>query len=144
MKIKFCFEKGGILEGELKREYGSPQTLQLLESFGKYKGLARHSRYSGREVYIPISSSFLAPKEKCSIYLSKGDITYWRDWRGNGKEPVISFFYGPELARSSQGDEPVNIIGRIKEDQIQQSEEIGERIWLEGAELVEIEILPGP
>lgn len=141
MRIRFIFERGGILEGDLKEEYGAPQTIALLKQLGKLTSLARHSRYSGREVYITIPDSFLAPKEKYSIYISKGDITYWRAWRDDGMEPVISFFYGPERARSSQGDEPVNIIGHIREDLISLAEIIGERIWLQGAEKVEIEIL---
>ncbi|MCR4428521.1 MAG: DUF3830 family protein [Caldiserica bacterium] len=141
MLIRFYFQKGGVLEGDLKTEYGSPNTIKILEKFGKHNNLARHSRYSGREVFISIPQFFISNQENSTIYLSKGDITYWRDWRADGQEPVISFFYGSELARGPRGEEPVNVIGRLKEDQIPLSENIGERIWLQGAEIVEIEIL---
>jgi len=142
MKVLLRFARGGVLEGELKEEFGSPQTIALLKQMGRASCLARHSRYSGREVYFPVPSTILAPKERYSIYVSRGDIIYWRAWRDNGQEPVMSFYYGPELARSSQGDEPVNIVGCIREDLLPLAQEIGERVWLQGAEQVEIEIIP--
>ncbi len=142
MKVVLRFSKGGILEGKLKEEWGAPQTIAILKQMGKASSLARHSRYSGREVYFPIPSSVLAPKEHYSIYVSKGDIIYWRAWRDDGQNPVMSFYYGPEHARSSQGDEPVNIVGHIREDLLPLAQEIGERVWLQGAEQVEIEIIP--
>ena len=141
MKVVLRFAKGGVLEGELREEFGAPQTIAILKQMGKVSSLARHSRYSGREVYFPVTSSILAPKERYSIYVSKGDIIYWRAWRDNGQEPVMSFYYGPELARSSQGDEPVNIVGHLNEDLLPLAQEIGERVWLQGAEQVEIEII---
>jgi len=141
IKIVLRFAKGGVLEGELREEFGAPQTIAILSQMGKISSLARNSRYSGREVYFPIPSSVLAPKEQYSIYVSKGDIIYWRAWRDDGHDPVMSFYYGPELARSSQGDEPVNIIGHIREDLLPLAQEIGERVWLQGAEQVEVEII---
>jgi len=140
MKIELRFAKGGVLVGELKKEYGSPRTVEMLKQAGGFTSLAKHSRYSGREVYFAASKSLLAPKEQYTIYLSKGDIIYWRAWRDDGQDPVLSFYYGAEHARGAQGDEPVNVIGRIREDLLPLAEKIGLRVWLEGAENVEVVI----
>jgi hypothetical protein len=141
MKIMLHFAKGDVLIGELSSEWGSPQTVELLKKQGPFSSLAKHSRYCGREVYFAAPPTLLGPKEKYSIFLSKGDIIYWRAWRDNGMEPVLSFYYGPEYARSNQGDEPVNIIGHLHEDLLPLAVEIGERVWLQGAEEVQVEIV---
>ena len=52
---------------------------------------------------------------------------------------AIALYYGPELLRYHDGLIRVNVIGRVRWEQEELLEEIGERIWKRGVEEVRVE-----
>ncbi|PJI52264.1 hypothetical protein CTI14_45255, partial [Methylobacterium radiotolerans] len=88
-----------------------------------------HSRWSGREVNLNLKTADLPKEENQTIYTSRGEIVYWREWRNqeNPKE-VLALYYGAEETRSSKGPEPVNIIGQIDFDRLEEFKAIGKRV----------------
>lgn len=108
-----------------------------------FSSMATHSRWSGREVNFRLPEGVIAPRENQSIYVSKGDVVYWRNWVEDGREAVLAFYYGAERTRDWRGDQPVNVIGRITAETIAVAEDVGERIWLRGAEGVQVAAMSG-
>jgi hypothetical protein len=138
-KIVFEFSRGGKLEGELftnttPRTYDYLQNILPLQDVKLY-----HSRWCGREINIPIANSDfnLPPQENQTVQTSAGDIVYWREWPGsfqNTGQEALAIYYGAEYVRDYRGSLPVNHIGHINYEQLNDVKKIGERVWKEGIE----------
>lgn len=140
-KIRFTFEKGGTLIAQLN-EKDAPQTAAFVWDSLPLESVATQSRWSGREFNLQAAIHHSPVRENQTIYTSIGEVCYWRDWRQDPTDApkhVVAVYYGAELARSHYGDEPVNVFGQIEYDQLHAAKQIGERIWLEGAEKIKIE-----
>lgn len=140
-QIRLFFEKGDSLLAVLDEE-ASPKTSVIVWEALPFQAIVTQSRWSGREFNFEAELNQFPPRENQSIYTSLGDLCYWRDWRKSESEPtkhVLAVYYGPEMARSHMGDEPVNIIGSITPSSRKKLHRIGERIWKEGFERVRVE-----
>lgn len=140
-QIRLIFEKGGALLAVLDEER-APKTSEMVWEAIPFQATVTHSRWSGREVNFETELNQIPPRENQSIYTSLGDLCYWRDWRKSESKPfkhVLAVYYGPEMARSHMGEEPVNIIGSIIPSSIKKLNHVGERIWKEGFERVRVE-----
>lgn len=139
-KIKIQFQKGEKIKARLLTSL-APETCNIIWNQLPIKTIARHSRWSGREFNTNISKLPKLPKrENQTIYTSIGEICYWREWLEHSHSPnqALAFYYGAELARSHKGNEPVNVFAQVDYNQLDLLKKIGERIWLEGEELIVI------
>lgn len=141
-KIKVILESGKSFIAKLHDN----DTANIIYKSLPIESEVTHSRWSGREFNFPINISTKPNRENQSIFTSEGDLCYWRDWRYDYEENghtkhVFAIYYGPEQARSHVGDEPVNIFGRVLEEDLEIVKQIGESIWLEGTEKIRVEKL---
>lgn len=142
--IVFAFERGGGFTAELLTDL-APTTVAYVLELLPLEATVYHTRWCGREVYIPIENKKPVPPENQTIQTSTGDVVFWQEW-GKGKEALqtISVYYGPELVRDHRGFLPVNVFGRVPQSQWRNIEAIGLRIWQQGIERVRIEIRERP
>lgn len=141
-KIKITFENDYIFYAELDQAKANKTVEILLESL-PLECQFFQSRWSGREINTNINIDEFPPKENQSIYVSIGDICYWRDWREEVEKNinhVLAIYYGPEMARSHVGNEPVNIIGKIDHKGLEEIIKLGEIVWKEGMKRAKIEL----
>lgn len=142
-RIKIRFEHGDMLTAYLLEEK-APQTCNIIWESLPHESVITHSRWSGREVNFVYKATPFPVRENQTIYTSKGEIVYWRDWNweGTGEPPqAIAIYYGAEEARSNKGYEPVNVFAQVEYKYLHKLEKIGERIWLNGKEKVYFERL---
>lgn len=138
-KIKITFQSGKSLFVHLNED---SRTAREIYKMLPFKSEAVHSRWSGREINAELPIDQKIPPEDQTIYTSLGEVCYWSNWRrGENEEQkhVIAIYYGAEMTRSKCGEEPVNVIGRVKECDIETLTELGEMIWLKGAQKMYME-----
>ncbi|MCC8057116.1 DUF3830 family protein [Cloacibacillus sp.] len=141
--FKFHFERGGFLTTRLRDDAASTVT-SVLEII-PVESQVQHTRWCGREIYIPIKTLHLPEKENQTCVVSKFDLVYWRDWDfkdQNHAPETLSMFYGAEKLGFHGGQITVNVIGRVLWEEEKMLEAIGERIWSLGFEKVRVELLP--
>lgn len=145
VKIKFEFERGGVLYGMLNPNK-APETVSRIAEVLPIEGDAIQSRWCGREISCGFSTKELPPRENASGAMSKFDITYWRPWDRAEKMPespafeCVAFYYGAERPSYHDGLLSLNVIGHISYDQEELLEQIGERVWLQGSEKMKISL----
>lgn len=143
--IVFTFERGGGFTAKLFTDL-APTTVAYVLELLPLEATAYHTRWCGREVYIPIKENKKpVPPENQTIQTNTGDVVFWQEW-GKGKKTLqtISVYYGPELVRDHRGFLPVNVFGRVPQNQWRNIETIGLRIWQQGIERVRIDIKGKP
>ena len=133
------FERGGdvpvtILGGD------APRTVEAVGKLIPFSGMAYHSRWSGREVNAMIHTGERVPLENHTIQTAPGDVIYWREWERDADDvsEAIAVYYGAELTRFHRGEQFVNVFGRVSQEHWDLLREIGERIWRQGGERLEI------
>lgn len=138
-RIRFTFERGGELVAELAPDV-APQTVRSLLALLPLTGPIYHTRWCGREIYLPIESGVEIPRENLTVHTNTGDVTYWREWDRVGPRiaEAISIFYGAEVVRDHRGYLPVNVFARVPQGEWRTIEEIGLRVWQRGIEQVTI------
>ncbi|WP_163971873.1 DUF3830 family protein [Oceanobacillus halotolerans] len=142
-RIRIRFEGGEELYATLI-ENSAPQTCKIIWESLPFQSVVTQSRWSGREVNLKYDNNDYPIRENQTIYTGKGELCYWRDWNSEGDIPpsqAIAIYYGAELARSNRGNEPVNVFAQIDFKYFNILDEIGERIWLKGAEDIYFERL---
>lgn len=141
MKLEFVFERGGTLTGTVHPE--AKKTIECIRSVLPVKATVLQARWSGREIFIPIKLPVKPPRERQTIRANLGDVIYFCEWGDQydytGFE-AIGMFYGPEIVREWRGDAPVNVFAQIDPTHFDLIKQIGERVWRQGAEGVEIRV----
>ncbi|MGI6485870.1 MAG: DUF3830 family protein [Tepidanaerobacteraceae bacterium] len=139
-RIIFTFERGGEIRGILKFDE-APETCSTIWNLLPLEAYVLHTRWCGREINFPIKTPQSPPRENEQIFVSKGDIVYWREWEGlyakTGAE-ALAIYYGAEHTRDCRGNLPVNIIGNVDYEDLNVLKEIGIRIWQKGGEKVTV------
>ncbi|MBB5326202.1 hypothetical protein HNQ34_003321 [Anoxybacillus tepidamans] len=142
-RILITFENGGSFPATLLEDK-APKTCEKIWEALPFSSIVRHSRWSGRELNFPFTSNGHPKRENQTISTSIGEVVYWRDWLMD-EEPdvseIIAIYYGAERTRSHRGDEPVNVFAKIDYTHFDRLKAVGERIWLNGAERIQIEKL---
>lgn len=140
-RLKFTFERGGELYADLLPE-AAPKTIEQVLRFLPCESTAFHTRWCGREVYFPVKSDMLVPKENQTSTASMGDVVYWKEWENQDHPPeTLSMYYGAELIRDHRGFLQVNVFARISPDQWPLMESIGTRVWQQGIEKILVEVV---
>lgn len=141
-RIVFRFERGGELVAELLSE-SAPQTAAVVLSMLPLEATLYHSRWCGREIYLPVKSRTVIPRENQTVQTNTGDVIYWKEWEKEGSQAAeaLSIYYGAEVVRDHRGYLPVNVFARIPSTQWEIIEEIGLRVWQRGVERVSVSIL---
>lgn len=137
--LKITFERGGALTAKFL-----DKDLASIESIKKILPLNTeicHTRWCGREIFMPISTDNKSEGKNITRFVSKFDLVYWMKEKGDIHEETISMFYGAESLRYYGGPLYVEIIGRVSIEQEELFEEIGQRVWLGGKEKVTIELI---
>jgi hypothetical protein len=135
-QIVFTFERGGELIAELLTE-AAPITVAHVLELLPLEATVHHTRWCGREIYLPIKSGLEIARENQTVQTNTGDVIYWREWeKGEDAAEAISIYYGPELVRDHRGFLPVNVFARVPQGQWKAIEEIGLRVWQRGTERV--------
>lgn len=139
--LKFSFEKGGIIYANIidEKDEVTKEVLKVLEKM-PIKTDVIHTRWCGREIYMPIETENKKIDSAVTNNVSKFDLVYWKKNDEEGSDETVSIFYGSEYLRHYSGPLYVKIIGRVSIDQEKLLDEIGNRVWLEGKEKVTIEI----
>ncbi|RSK54592.1 DUF3830 family protein [Bacillus canaveralius] len=143
-RILITFENGESFPATL-HEDKAPETCQKVWEALPFSGVARHSRWSGREVNFTFTSNGHPKRENQTISTGAGEVIYWRDWpmeKDPDVQEVLAIYYGAEHTRSHKGDEPVNVFAQIDYTHLELLRTVGERIWLKGTEKIQIEKLP--
>ena len=144
--LVLVFERGGVVTAELLANL-APNTVAYMLEILPLEATAYHTRWCGREVYIPMNNKKkkAVPLENQTIQTNTGDVVFWQERRkGRGASQTISIYYGPELVRDHRGFLPVNVFGRIPQSQWKNIEAVGLRIWQQGIERVRVEIREEP
>lgn len=142
-KILITFENGESFPAILQ-ENKAPKTCEKVWEALPFTSVATHSRWSGREVNFAFKSNELPKRENQTISTSVGEVIYWRDWPVDSDpdvSEVIAIYYGAEHTRSHKGDEPVNVFAQIDYANLELLKTVGERIWLNGTEKIQIKKL---
>ena len=142
-RIKFTFSRGGVLIAVLD-EKNAPQTVKSLLEALPCEGDVMHTRWCGREYFVPTPTIHKPPKENQTTSVSKGDIAYWRDFDNpeNNEHPAfetLSIYYGAEHLRYHNGFLQPNVCGHIEYDQFDLMEEIGIDVWKHGMNYCKVE-----
>lgn len=137
--IRFTFERGGDLIAELAPNL-APQTVRSLLALLPLTASVYHTRWCGREIYLPVASRIEIPRENQTAHANTGDVTYWREWDRAGPKSAeaISIYYGAEVVRDHRGYLPVNVFARVAQEEWGTIEEIGLRVWQRGIEQVTV------
>ncbi len=86
-RIKFTFKRGGSLVAVFD-EKRAPETVKSLLEALPCEGDVMHTRWCGREIFVPTPTIHKPPKENQTNCVAKGDIAYWRDF-DNPEAPTI-------------------------------------------------------
>jgi hypothetical protein len=142
-RIRFTFERGGILLADLSPER-APQTIQQILRVLPYDATVYHTRWCGREINFPIKSLERVPRENQTATASIGDVVYWQEWEiDEDPAEALAIYYGAETIRDHRGFLLVNAFARIPSEQWPQIEEIGLRMWQHGIEGIRVELVDG-
>ncbi|MBC7097567.1 DUF3830 family protein [Candidatus Bipolaricaulota bacterium] len=141
-RIVFTFERGGELEAELLPEL-APVTVARVLALLPIEATLYHTRWCGREIYLPIRSGLEVPRENQTVHTNTGDVVYWREWEKKDPSEAISIYYGAELVRDHRGFLPVNVFARVPQGQWKAIEEVGLRVWQRGVERVWVRLKGG-
>ncbi|MCR4404922.1 MAG: DUF3830 family protein [Candidatus Acetothermia bacterium] len=141
-KIAFRFERGGELVAELLAE-SAPQTAAAVLKMLPLEATVYHTRWCGREIYLPVRSKVHIPRENQTVQTNTGDVIYWREWEKDGSQAAeaLSIYYGAEVVRDHRGYLPVNVFARVPSTQWKIIEEVGLRVWQHGIEKVSVTLL---
>ncbi|MGM0900495.1 MAG: DUF3830 family protein [Bacillota bacterium] len=140
-KLKIKFERGGEVYATLLEEK-APNTCNGIWNQLPIESEMTHTRWSGREIYTSITDRPNLVRENQAIYMSVGEVCYWRDWTWEESPTppqAISIYYGADMARSQKGSEQVNVFAQVDYQDFKKLAEIGERVWLKGKEKVFID-----
>lgn len=139
-RIKFVFGRGGEVRADLL-EGEAPKVCSAIWVLLPVRAWALHSRWSGREVNFPINTGQCKPpRENLSLYVSRGDVAYWRLEGSDERPEALALYYGAEEARDWRGQQPVSIFARVVPEDLSVLEEVGLRIWQQGGEPVLVEV----
>lgn len=141
--LRFSFERGGSLLAKLNDK--TPTTCPALLEIFPLESMLRHTRWCGREIYMPICTNNLPLKENQTCIVSKFDLAYWREWDVEETvtpQETLSLFYGAERLAFHGGILTVNVVGRVLWEYEDMLDTIGERIWSSGFEGVKVELIP--
>ncbi len=142
MHLEFRFERGGRLRAKLAAE--AKRTIACISNALPMQARVFQARWSGREIFVPVNLPEKPPREQQSIRVSLGDVIYFCEWADayehTGFE-AIGMFYGPEIVREWRGDAPVNVFAHIDPSQWDLLKEIGERVWRQGGENIDIHLV---
>ena len=131
------FERGDKLRVQTHPEAG--KTCESILCALPLAGTVYQSRWSGREVFVPVNLRNKPPRERQSIRAESGSVIYFREWEESydytGFE-AIGLFYGPEIVREWRGDAPVNFFGQVIPPDLNRLKKIGERVWRHGGEKI--------
>ena len=142
MKLTFEFKRGGVLTGSIMLPQ-VPETAKAIKSAAPISATVYQARWSGKEIFVPISLANKPPRENQTIRAALGDVIYFQEWEGSYQRTgfeAIGLFYGNEIVREWRGDAPVNVIGRIDPAQHELIQEIGDRVWRKGGEKITIRV----
>ncbi|MBC7220094.1 DUF3830 family protein [Candidatus Bipolaricaulota bacterium] len=143
-RVQFSFERGGVVIADLAPDL-APQTVRSLLALLPLTATVYHTRWCGREIYLPTTSGGEIPRENQTVQTSTGDVTYWREWDkpNSVAAEAISIYYGPEVVRDHRGYLLVNVFARVPQRQWKTIEEIGLRVWQCGIEQVRVSLVRG-
>ena len=138
-RIRFTFERGGVLEADLLPGK-APRTIERVLQVLPYKATVYHTRWCGREINFPIRSLERVRRENQTSTANTGDVVYWQEWETEEDPPeALAIYYGAESIRDHRGWLPVNVFARVPQEQWLLIEEIGLRVWQHGIEKIRIE-----
>lgn len=135
--LKISFEKGGIIYAKFHKKNST--AIEYLEKILPFDTEIFHTRWCGREIFMPIKTENNIIGSDLTKNVSKFDLVYWMKEKGDIHAETISLFYGAESLQFYGGPLYVEVIGRVSVDQEELLDEIGERVWLMGKERVKIE-----
>ncbi|MGI6096850.1 MAG: DUF3830 family protein [Dethiobacteria bacterium] len=129
-EVEFVFEKGGSFKVVLLDDV-APKTCKSFWDMVKdsdFIAEVRHGRFGGEEIYF--QSNIEMQEKENNVQPKHGELCFNPDpdWR------AICMFYGDKIAKK---ENPFNLFARISEG-LDVAGEIGERIWLKGAEKVTV------
>jgi Protein of unknown function (DUF3830) len=143
MKLTFDFAGGERLVADVLPDRVS-QTAQCVAAAVPISATVYQARWSGREIFVPITLPKKPARENQTIRAGKGDVIYFCEWQENydftGFE-AIGLFYGNEIVREWRGDCPVNVFARISRDQFSVLDSVGDRVWRKGGETIKIDVI---
>lgn len=137
--LKISFEKGGAIYAKFYKKDSA--AIECLKKILPFETESFHTRWCGREIFMPIKTVNNSIGSELTRNVSKFDLVYWMKEKGDIHDETISLFYGAESLQFYGGPLYVEVIGRVSVDQEELLDEIGERVWLMGKERVKIEII---
>jgi len=139
-RIRLTFERGGAFTATLRADL-APETVKAVTAMLPIEATVYHSRWSGREVNFPVKSPAPVPRERQTCTVNTGDVVYWKEWEmGDAAQEALAVYYGAEVTRDHRGYLPVNVFARVPQEDWPAIEEVGLRIWREGAESVTVSL----
>lgn len=139
-RIALEFARGGRVRAVLLADK-APKTCAAIWSRLPHEAEVLHARWAGREIFFPIPLPDTPPMENLTNRVSAGEIIYFREWEGqydNTGFETMGLFYGAEVIREWRGDVRANLIARLLPEDLPLLEEVGLRVWRQGAERVRV------
>jgi hypothetical protein len=140
-RIALEFARGGRVRAVLLADR-APRTCAAVWNALPHEAEVLHARWAGREIFLPIPLPDKPPMENLTNRVSAGEIIYFREWEGqydNTGFETVGLFYGAEVIREWRGDVKANLIARLLPEDLPLLEEVGLRVWRQGAEWVRVE-----
>lgn len=139
-RIALEFARGGRVRAGLLTDK-APKTCAALWNALPHEAEVLHARWAGREVFLSLPLADKPPMENLTNRASAGEIIYFREWEGHYDQTgfeTMGLFYGAEVIREWRGDVRANLIARLLPEDLPLLEEIGLRVWRQGAERVRV------
>jgi hypothetical protein len=118
---------------EIRFDYYSdeaPVTVAAFQNLLPFKRILKHARFSGEEIWTDDAPPLQIIQENASVFTNTGEVVYGPDIPHRTKtRNCIGIYYG-----EGKGLDSANIFACVKTDDRQLLSDLGNKIWLHGAE----------
>ncbi len=134
MHITLSFS--GISEHTRVEPYESeaPQTCKAILNALPVEGVFKQARFAGEEIWCDDALELFIPQENATIHPKPGEIGYAPPLERSEVANSIAIVYGEATLSDA-----VNIFGRVVEEDLPKLKALGEKVWLEGKQIVRLE-----
>ena len=115
-------------------EKEAPATSKAFVNALPIEASGRQARFAGHEIWVPDGPELNIPQENATIMFKPGELGYAAPVARNRGARSIVIVYGE--ARLS---ECANVFGMVLDEDIPILKKLGEKIWLEGAQILHLE-----
>lgn len=115
-------------------ESEAPNTCKAFWAAMPFDAKGVQARFAGEEIWIPEGPSLSIPQENATIELKPGELGYAPATPRSEVGRSVAIVYG-----EAKLSDCVNVFGSIFKDDLARLQQLGEKVWLEGAQMIRFE-----